>query len=192
MTRVHPRATGPSSRVATVPGMTALRILVPLALVLTLGLTGCADSQQGLRLTDTKASVQLLRNEAWFRLPDVMVKGDSETTDVSRPCDGDGLDRSWLSGTTALINNSFAPRTAGVARELVDSFSEQGWDASEVNGVGATEYTLHKEDSFAVISVVATEKEEGRRASIAISITGPCVATAGPDSAEVRLLEGRS
>lgn len=175
---------------ATVRGMTALRILVPFVLVL--ALAGCSTEQPGLRLTDTKASVQLLRNEAWFRLPDVMVKGDSETTDTSMPCDDDGFERSWLSGTTALINNSFAPRTAGVARELVASFSEQGWQSSEVSGAGATEYTLQKQDSFAVISVVATEKGDGRRASIAIAITGPCVATAGADSDEVRMLEGRS
>lgn len=169
--------------------MTALRILVPVLLVV--ALAGCSTEVRG-PLTDTKASVQLLRNEAWFRLPDVMVKGDSESTDASVPCDDEGLQRSWLSGTTALINNSFAPRTAGVARELVASFTDQGWESSEVSGLGATEYTLKKEDSFAVISVVATEKGEGRRASIAISITGPCVPTAGADSDEVRMLEGRS
>ena len=46
--------------------------------------------------------------------------------------------------------------------------------------------------SIAVISVVATEKSTEHRASIAISITGPCVVTDGEDSDEVRRLEGRS
>lgn len=170
--------------------MTALRILVPLLIVATLA--GCSSDSGSLRLTDTKASVQLLRNEAWFRLPDVMVKGDYETTDVSMPCDDSGVQRSWLSGTTALINNSFAPRTSGVASELVASFREQGWESSQRSLAGSTQYTLQRLDSFAVISVLATEKADGHRASIAISISGPCVATGGEDSDEVRLLEGRS
>lgn len=170
--------------------MSAPRILIPV-LVLAL-LTGCSTDDGRLRLIETKSPVQLLRNEAWFRLPDVMIKGDSETSDVSLPCDDSGRERSWRSGTTALINNSFAPRTAGVAQTLVDSFSKQGWDASSVVGTESTEYTLDKLGSIAVISVVATEKTSEHRASIAIAITGPCVSTDGADSDEVRLLEGRS
>lgn len=166
-------------------------MLIPLLLVAIL--SGCTSTDDGaLRLVDTKSPVQLLRNEAWFRLPDVMVKGDSETTDQSQSCDESGVERSWLSRTTALINNSFAPRTAGVAQELVDSFSEQGWDTATTTESGVTEYTLEKAGSIAVISVVATEKTADARASISISITGPCVVTGGADSEEVRMLEGRS
>ena len=170
--------------------MPALRLLLPVLLMLCLA--GCSTDDGALRLVDTKSSVQLLRNEAWFRLPEVMVKGDTETTDVSVPCDDDGFERSWLSGTTALINNSFAPRTAGVASELVDSFTVQGWTAATTANAGSTEYTLERTGSIAVITVLATEKTDSERASIAISITGPCVATDGADSAEVRQLEGRS
>jgi len=170
--------------------MRAHRLIVPVLLLALL--SGCASDDGGLNLAETKSPVQLLRNEAWFRLPDVMVKGDSETTDTSLACDESGRERSWLSGTTALINNSFAPRTAGVAQELVDSFSAQGWTATVDSAEGSTEYTLDKAGSIAVISVVATEKSKEHRASIAISITGPCVATDGADSDEVRQLEGRS
>ena len=170
--------------------MPAIRILIPLLLIVTLA--GCSTDDGRLRLVETKSPVQLLRNEAWLRLPDVMVKGDYETLDVSMPCDEDGTERSWLSRTTALINNSFAPRTTTVAEELVDSFSEQGWTTTVASGTGNTEYTLEKEGSPARISVLAVEKTPDHRATIAISISGPCVATDGADSAEVRVLEGRS
>lgn len=171
-------------------GMPALRILVPVLLVLVLA--GCSTDDGRLRLVETKSPVQLLRNEAWLRLPEVMVKGDYETLDTSMPCDDAGRERSWLSRTTALINNSFAPRTAGVAEELVDSFSEQGWSTTVAAGAGSTEYTLEKEGSPAMISVLAVEKTKDHRATIAITITGPCVVTDGADSDEVLALEGRS
>lgn len=159
--------------------MRALLLVLLLAV-----LTGCSTVDTGeLRLVDTKGSVQLLRNEAWLRLPELMVKGDEETTDASVACDESGASRSWRASTTALINNSFAPRVAGVAAELVDSFVEQGWSASGT--------TLTKEGSLATIEVVTTEKSSEHRASITISTIGPCVATDGADSDEVLTLEGR-
>jgi hypothetical protein len=170
--------------------MPVLRILVPLLVVVVLA--GCSTDDGRLRLVETKSPVQLLRNEAWLRLPEVMVKGDYETLDTSMPCGEDGRQRSWLSRTTALINNSFAPRTTDVAQELVDSFSEQGWSTTIAAEAGSTEYSLEKEGSPAMISVLAVEKTTEHRATIAISITGPCVATDGADSDEVRVLEGRS
>jgi len=161
-------------------------LLLPVLLVLTLA--GCSTADTGeLRLVDTKGSVQLLRNEAWLRLPTLMVKGDEETDDTSVACDDSGASRSWRASTTALINNSFAPRVAGVATELVDSFVEQGWSA---DGVGEL-VTLTKEGSLAAIEVHAVEKTAENRASITITTTGPCVATDGADSDEVRVLEGR-
>ena len=170
-----------------------MRALTLLPVLLVLVLAGCTTADTGeLRLVDTKSSVQLLRNEAWLRLPAVMVKGDEETDDASVACDESGASRSWRASTTALINNSFAPRTTTVAQELVDSFSEQGWTATVASGAGNTEYTLEKEGSPARMSVLAVEKTADHRATIAISISGPCVATDGADSAEVRVLEGRS
>ena len=71
--------------------MPVIRILVPLLLVVTLA--GCSTDDGRLRLVETKSPVQLLRNEAWLRLPDVMVKVDYETLDVSMPCDEDGTER---------------------------------------------------------------------------------------------------
>jgi hypothetical protein len=164
-----------------------MRALALLFLVLLLpGLAGCATADTGeLRLVDTKGSVQLLRNEAWLRLPTLMVKGDEETNDASVACDASGASRSWSASTTALINNSFAPRVEGVATTLVESFVEQGWTAT------GSPVVLSKEGSLATIEVDTTEKTPEHRASITITTTGPCVATDGPDSDEVRTLEGR-
>jgi len=157
-------------------------LAVPILLVLALSACSTGDTGE-LRLVDTKSSVQLLRNEAWLRLPAVMVKGDEETNDESVSCDDSGASRSWRASTTALINNSFAARVDSVATELVDSFVEQGWSAS-----GST---LTKKGSLATIEVATTEKTADNRASITITTTGPCVPTDGEDSDEVRVLEGR-
>ena len=156
-----------------------------LLITLLLALSGCASADTGeLRLVDTKGSVQLLRNEAWLRLPAVMVKGDEETNDTSVACDESGASRSWSASTTALINNSFAPRVEGVATELIASFVEQGWTAEGTS--------LSKEGSLATIDVLTTEKTPEHRASITITTTGPCVATDGAESEEVQVLEGRN
>lgn len=165
-----------------------MRALIVLPLLLVLALTACSTSDNGaLRLVDTKSPVQLLRNEAWLRIPAVMVKDDQETTDDSLACDESGNSRSWRSSTTALINNSFAARVDSMATNLVDSFVEQGWVAA---GEGELR-TLTKKGSFAAIEVQAIEKSPDHRASITITTTGPCVATDGEDSDEVRTLEGR-
>lgn len=158
--------------------------------VLLLGLSACAQSAPSLSLLDTKSPVQLLRNEAWFRLPAVMVKGDSEVTDVSVACNDDpkGRLRYWTSSTVALVNNSFAPRVTGVADNLVASFVEQGWTATRTEESGAVLTALEKVDTVAKMEIESVEKTSEHRATVRISVTGPCVRTDGPDSDEVRML----
>ena len=56
-----------------------------IAFFMLLVVTSCATEPGAL--TQTKASVQLLRNEARYRLPELMIKTDSETSDVSVACD---------------------------------------------------------------------------------------------------------
>ena len=147
----------------------------------------------GATLMQTKAPVQLLRNEARYRLPDLMIKTDSETTDVSVACDADpqGRVRHWQSSTVALFNNSFAARAVTVADTLVASFTEQGWVAARTEESGLVHTQMTKPGSFAVMEIVAVPKSDGVRAEVRISADGPCVQTEGRDSDEVELLERR-
>jgi hypothetical protein len=165
------------------------RILLPVLLVA--ALTGCVQSSQAPRLVETKAVVQLLRNEAWYRLPEVMVKGDAETEDVSTGCVGDpeGRLRAWRSSTIALINNSFAPRAIGVADTLAATFANQGWTPVRTEADGAVTTVLQRTNVVAVITIDAVSKSADHRASVRITVTGPCVITEGPESEEVRMLE---
>ena len=165
------------------------RVLLPVLLIA--ALTGCVQSSQAPRLVETKSVVQLLRNEAWYRLPDVMIKGDAETEDVSTGCIGDpeGHLRAWKSSTIALINNSFAPRAIGVADALAATFANQGWTPVRTEGDGEVTTVLQRLNVIAVITIDAVNKTADHRASVRITVTGPCVVTDGPDSDEVRLLE---
>jgi hypothetical protein len=159
-------------------------------LAVTLALAGCTAAPHSLTLVETKSPVQLLRNEAWYRLPEVMVKEDSETTDSSEACDDGGAMRLWRSSTIALLTNSQAPRVVSAGDNLAASFVEQGWQAERSEEGAAVLTVLTRSSSVAVIEIEAVEKTESHRASIRITASGPCVATAGADSDEVRDLEG--
>ena len=174
--------------------MRARLLLIPLLVPLVvLPLAACSPAgDDELTLVETKSPVQLLRNEAWYRLPDFIVKESSETTDVSIACSDDGMERSWTSSTIALVNNSFAPRTAAVAEDVIASFVSQGWAAAVGDAAEGEETVLTKEGSIATIAIHAVPKSDEHRASIAITTTGPCVTTAGEDSDEVKVLEGRT
>ena len=160
------------------------------ALTILLCLAGCSSAPEPLTLVQTKSPVQLLRNEAWFRLPDVMIKEDSETTDISEACEADGALRLWRSSTVALVTNSQAPRVVTAGDNLAATFVEQGWSAQRSEEDSAVLTVLTRPVSVAMIEIEAVEKTEDHRASIRITASGPCVATGGADSDEVRDLEG--
>ena len=165
--------------------------IVPALLALAL-LAGCSSAPQALTLARTKSPVQLLRNDAWYRLPEVMIKEDSETTDASQACDDDptGKMRAWHSSTIALVNNSQAPRVVLAGDNLAATFVEQGWEAERSEEANAVLTVLTRTASVAVIEIEAVEKTDEHRASIRITASGPCVSTGGADSDEVRNLEG--
>jgi len=165
--------------------------IVPAVLALAL-LAGCSSPPQALTLVETKSPVQLLRNDAWYRLPEVMVKQDSDTSDKSVACDDDptGRMRAWHSSTIALVNNSQAPRVVLAGDNLAATFVAQGWEADRSEEGNAVLTVLTRSASVAVIEIEAVEKTAEHRASIRITASGPCVSTAGADSDEVRGLEG--
>jgi preprotein translocase subunit SecF len=182
-----------------------LWISVAVALVAISGsLSGCAlvpsaDSSGGsvstLTLTETKSPAQLLRNVAASRLPtnDITVLTDSE--DVSVACGKDKSIRSWRSAVIAGVDVAHQPTMNGVADDLVKTFTDQGWQAKAADTKTDHVMKLTKNGSETVIEVSAvpanTFLNQQHGAQIQITVTGPCVQTDGPDSAEVRTLEGR-
>jgi len=170
------------------------------ALVVVLALSACATAQPGslatekladATLVETKSTVQLIRNEAASRVPDIVVNDLAETSDMSAACrstdiDPDGFARHWLSSATIDLTNSQAARVATIATDLVASFADQGWTAE----VSDDATLLTQDVSLVELSITAVEKTATEHAHIAITSTGPCVLTAGPESDEVLKLEG--
>jgi hypothetical protein len=141
-------------------------------------------------LVETKSAVQLLRNEAASRVPDIVVNELVETADVSSACQPASIDpgelaRAWRSTATLTMTNSQAARVDAVMTELVTSFTDQGWVAEPEDA--ATRLT--RTESLATVLVEGTAKTTTDHATIAITVTGPCVLTEGPESDEVLNLE---
>jgi hypothetical protein len=172
-----------------------------IAVVTTLG--ACASTgdslssgdDSGVTLAQSKSYAQLLRNEASSRLPEIVLKQVAESTDVSIACDDDpaGLSRSWTSTMSILVTNSTAARVQQVADDLAASFVEQGWKAAHADESTDTLVVtrLRSATSLADIAITATSKATDQLPSIAITATGVCAMTGGPESDEVAMLEER-
>jgi len=119
-----------------------MRAIVGVALVVALS-SGCSGTTSAAgdiataaktvkaTLAETKASVQLLRNEAASRLPKIVFKEVLGTEDTSEPCldeqqDPDGLARLWRSTTTIMVVNSQAARIQTVTDAMATTFTDQG------------------------------------------------------------------
>jgi hypothetical protein len=171
----------------------ATRLSLAAALTGILILTGCAASPagDGLRLVDTKSPVQLLRNEAAGRLDADVVSKVRKTGDLSFPCYNEeenpgGLIRQWKSSAElVLVEGS---DRVGAAQALATSFTDQGWEAKEVSSDTSFALTILTK-AGSVASIEISSADESASAMIRITATGPCVATAGPDSDEVTDLE---
>jgi hypothetical protein len=151
----------------------------------------CVD----VTLAQSKSYAQLLRNEASSRLPSIVLKEVSESTDSSVPCDDDpaGLARSWSSSTSILITNSTASRIQKVADDLAQTFVDQGWSSNpeSESTEDLTITALTSDASLASIEITTASKAAGQAPSITITTTGVCAMTAGPESDEVKKLEGQ-
>jgi hypothetical protein len=149
-------------------------------------------------LAQSKSYAQLLRNEASSRLPEIILKEVSETTDVSVACedesaDPEGLARSWSSTTSILITNSTAARVQSVSEDLIATFVDQGWTSTlaEESTDTLTIADLRNDSSLAWIQIATASKSDGQVPSIVITARGACAMTEGPLSDEVVLLEGQ-
>ncbi len=160
-----------------------------------LALTGCSSTSATGELLETKSPTQLLRNEAANRL-----EGGTDYTvgaqdDFSAACkseaeDPAGLYRSWRSSLLAEIPEESAIGVDQFVGALATSFSEDGWVFTEdTQGSVGKVTTMTRSDSIVTMTFTSTE-DDGAGASVYIEASGPCVLTGGPDSDEVRSLEG--
>jgi hypothetical protein len=149
-------------------------------------LAGCTDAAAGITLAETKASAQLLRNNALAGIPDDQVSGFVEWKDLSKSCadvadDPDGLMRSWYSSGVVPIAPLYITETATIMKDLAASYEQKGWSVAGDDD----SRVLTKPGSSSTITLTVVPITGQLR----IESEGPCVATGGPDSDEVKLLE---
>jgi len=163
-------------------------------------LAGCAAETQAnvLTLAQTKSPVQLLRNETASRVPTTMIDEVAESVDVSVACktveaDPTGIMRKWKSSVLMTIKSGSAWRTLDVADDIVQTYVDEGWTSSRGFDSAVTVSVLESERQATDIEIQAREPEKGgdKGATLRVTTTGPCVATEGADSKEIRKLEKR-
>lgn len=160
-----------------------------------LALSACSNTSTESELLATKSPTQLLRNEAANRLQGGTDYSVGAQDDFSAACkpeaeDPEGLYRSWRSTLLAEIPEESAIGVDQFVGSLATSFSEDRWVFTEdSDGAGAKVTTMTRSDSIVTMTFTSTE-DAGQGASVYIEASGPCVLTGGPDSDEVRNLEG--
>lgn len=176
------------------------------------GLSACASPTStvpgdypNVSLTDTKSPAQLLRNEAANRIPADAIDQIIESEDISVAClaeqdDPEGTIRSWHSTADVLIKDGNDVKQ--LTKDLAASFEEQGWTSRNLGGnVNVVSKLLESDTSLASIQVSGFEpnsdqgttglEDDVEQLTVQVQVHGPCVRTGGPDSEEVRGLEGR-
>ena len=173
---------------------------VAIAALSILLLAGCADSSGGsgssITLAQTKSPTQLLRNETASRVPTAVIDEVASSEDTSIRCkteksDPKGIMRSWKSSVVINVEKGSAWRTKAVVDEMAASLVADGWEASKGFDSDVQFTLLTSKQSSVGIELGASQPAEGsdKDASIVVTTTGPCVTTAGQDSAEIRDLE---
>ena len=154
--------------------------------------TGVAGDD-GHTLAETKSPVQLLRNDAASRVDAAVIADARGEVDGSAACldefdNPDGVVRQWISGIELVLTED-ADLTA-VSDALVRTFVVDGWQEQDLSSGKSFALTiLSTENSVAQVQIEASAESDG--GLIRVTSTGPCVTTLGPDSDEVRDLEGR-
>jgi len=187
---------GDHTRVVAGMATIALSLLCLTACATGSGAAAGSGGGSKLTLAQTKSPVQLLRNEAASRIDEFIVDNVDETEDLSVACkteaaDPLGLSRSWTSSVEVSLKEGSAWRASIVADELVASFEKQGWIASRGAPAAVTYTGLKSETSAATIGLTVTTEDlaTGTPAQLQITSKGPCVATQGAESDEVKKLE---
>jgi hypothetical protein len=163
-------------------------IIAPVSLLI-LALTGCSSAAlsagtTGSTLADTKAVVQLLRNETANRIPREVIGSVISQSDISEPCDAGDPMRLWRSGVRVVLTEERTKDATQTFRNVVESFRANGW--KEVRETDQKSI-LTSTSSMGIVEISA--RADTGPSSIGIVVTGPCFATAGAGSAEITKLE---
>ena len=160
-----------------------MRSAAPLALALVFAVSACASPEpgSGLRLVETKAQAQLLRNAAAARVPEAAIASVANAGDASSECgDGDPY-RRWDSTIELALTAESAPGIRDIYLELISSYVTDGW----VSGRPQDDSTrLVNTGSYSEVLVAIVSDDLLR-----VTVSGPCVLTDGAGSDEVKLLE---
>ena len=145
-------------------------------------------------LGETKSIVQLMRNDVAGSIPSSVVVGTGDSTDLSVACfptsnDPDGLVRAWESSVHIDILETAAGGVWGVFDRVVTSYQNKGWKVENVELPDASQAV--RLTSGSIIASIQLSIPEDESPVIELVTTGPCAATGGADSEEVKHLEGR-
>jgi hypothetical protein len=157
-------------------------------------LAGCGTGSSATALGDTKAPAQLLRNEIAGRVPAEIIEKLADSEDESEGCGQDGVMRSWRSTQLMFVAPAESGRLLTVLDGVVASLEEQGWTSepsqpsSKIHEDRLTSKTIN---SIIHLRAVEASDDEGNGATFELTVNGQCVMTDGPDSDEVKRLEGR-
>jgi hypothetical protein len=162
-------------------------------------LTSCSSSNTGaassLSLIETKSPTQLLRNVAAGFLDSKLVANVTNTEDESLSCGNDPNIRAWNSSVTAGLDVEHQSETEPQAKVVIAGLVDNGWSPEIEEYTDGLSVRLTRTGSVSVIHIKAMPAVvgyKGHGAQVKIRVTGPCVKTDGPDSSEVKTLEGRS
>jgi hypothetical protein len=159
-------------------------------------------SYPNITLAASKSPVQLLRNDVVNRLDATTVFSLESAGDESAACLKPDVDpqetiRSWLSSALITLKAGVDPKA--VFDNLVASYGDIGWKADSLGD--STHYRstlLTKSDSVAEIYLTGevprdyvtdtSEADKLAKATITVSVHGPCVRTEGANSDEIKTL----
>lgn len=172
---------------------TALAGLGIVALTLTLGACSAVpqESSSTLSLADTKGSAQLNRNTISGKISAEITADVSGVTDGSEACDGDadGFMRLWRSTALTELTEAGSSKLELIQQSIAGAFVSKGWEQTSADlSETVNLVTLQNPNSLAKIEITSTAAEAGTGATIYVDITGPCVKTDGPGSAELKAL----
>ena len=152
--------------------------------------TSAPTTPAQLTLVETKSPVQLLRNEAVSRVPADDIEGIVKQQDESTACrtpetDPKGLQRLWRSTVRFELKDDPSVDPQSVIDELAASFVDDGWAQGTFGVATIIELTRPGSETKIHISLSPGNEAAETAAAVQLSVSGPCVMTAGAESKEV-------